>query len=211
MSCAFRETYLFDAMRNLGEMTEYAHDACDADIDNALRCFVISGYADRFGHGDPRVVAGISGTELYIRIMEKCGVLREWPRALIRYKTDEQYWVGYILAMFQWRTGIPFRSIINVIKTEDLYRMYPALHTASDDRAVDSVVELYQKRAIVSRLQEYRKMLGMTQSSLSKSSGVNLRTLQQYEIGDKDIRKASVDKVLALSNVLHCYPEDIIQ
>lgn len=210
MSCAFRETYLADAMRNLGEMTEYAHDACDSDIDNALKCFVISGYADRFGHGDPHVVAGISGTELYIRIMEKCGITRKWPAALIRYETDEHYWIGYIMAMFQWRTGIPYRTIINVIGTDYLYKMYPALHTASDDRAVDTLADLYQKRARASRLQAYRKLAGYTQSALCEASGVNLRTLQQYEIGDKDIRKASADKVLALSNVLHCRPEDIM-
>lgn len=210
MSFAFRETYLADAMHNLGEMTEYAHDACKADVNSVFRCFVISGMADRFGRGDPCVVSGMSGTELYIRIMEKCGIMRKWPNALVRYETDVNYWIGYIMAMFQWRTGIPFRTIINVIGSEDLYKMYPALHTASDDRAVDSIADLYKKRSTESRLQAYRKLAGYTQSSLCEASGVNLRTLQQYEIGDKDIRKASADKVLALSNALHCYPEDII-
>ena len=40
------------------------------------------------------------------------------------------------------------------------------------------------------------------QSELAKASGINLRTLQQYEIGAKDISKASVSTVLALSKVL---------
>ncbi len=210
MSFAYRETYLADAMRNLGEMTEYAHEACRTGINNALRCFVISGLADRFGRGDPSIVSGISGTELYIRVMEKCGIIRKWPDPLIRYETDEHYWVGYIMAMFQWRTGIPYRTIINIIGSEDLYKMYPALHTVSDDRAVDSIADLYQNRSRQSRLQAYRKLAGYTQSSLCETAGVNLRTLQQYEIGSKDIKKASADKVLALSNLLHCYPEDIV-
>ena len=62
MSCAYRQIYLDDAMKNLGEMTEYAHDACGTDLDRTLKYFVISGYADRFGKGDPAVVSGMSGT-----------------------------------------------------------------------------------------------------------------------------------------------------
>ena len=210
MSCAYNELYLFDAMRNLGEMTEYAHDACKVDIDHALKCFVISGLADRFSHGDPRLVAGMSGTELYISIMEKCGSSRPWPKALCRYETDASYWIGYILAMFQWRSGLPFRLIFAYITARDLHAMYPALHTSSDDRAVDSIEELYRERSLTSRLQTYRKLAGLTQAELARASGVNLRTLQQYEIGDKDIRKASADKVISLANVLGCRPEDMV-
>ena len=150
MSYAYDEIYLFDAMRNLGEMTEYAYYACNVYIDYAFRCFVISGFADRFGRGDPRLVSGISGTELYISSMEKCGVSRQWPQALIRYETDEYYWIGYIMAMFQWRTGLSFRLIFNEITAKDLLKMYPALHTASDDRAVDSIEELFRKRSLSS-------------------------------------------------------------
>ncbi|MBO4905101.1 MAG: helix-turn-helix transcriptional regulator [Lachnospiraceae bacterium] len=210
MSYAYNETYLFDAQRNLGEMTEYAHYACDAEIDHVFKCFVISGFADRFGRGDPRVVAGMSGTELYISVMEKCGVSRKWPDALVRYDADAYYWTGYILALFQWRAGLAFRHIFSVIKSEDLFRMFPALHTVSDDRAVDSIEDMYRERTLTSRLQVYRKLAGLTQAGLAEASGVNLRTLQQYEIGDKDIRKASVDKVISLAKVLHCRPEDMV-
>ena len=210
MSCAYNEMYLFDAMRNLGEMTEYAYHACGADIDHAFKCFVISGFADRFGQGDPRVVSGVSGTELYISVMEKCGVTKEWPDALVRYDTDGYYWTGYIMAMFQWRTGLSFRHILNVISSEDLMKMYPALHTASDDRAVDSIEEVFKQRSLVSRLQTYRKLAGLTQAGLAEAAGVNIRTLQQYEIGDKDLRKASADKVISMAKVLHCRPEDMV-
>ena len=142
--------------------------------------------------------------------MEQCGVSKEWPDALVRYDTDGYYWMGYILAMFQWRTGISFRNIFNVISAEDLLKMYPALHTVSDDRAVDSLEELYGQRSLVSRLQIYRKLAGLTQAGLAEASGVNIRTLQQYEIGDKDIRKASADKVISMAKVLHCRPEDMV-
>ena len=49
----------------------------------------------------------------------------------------------------------------------------------------------------------------MSQSELAKEAGINLRTLQQYEIGAKDINKASVSTVLALSRVLKCNVKDL--
>lgn len=182
MIYAYNEMYLNDAMMNLGELTEYAHDACGFDVDKALGMFVISGYADRFGKGDPMAVCGRSGTELFQDLCNKCGIQREWPKAIV----------------------------INVIKTKDLLNMYPALHTASEDKAVEVIMDLYNSRNAINRLQAYRKSLGMTQAELAADSGVNLRTLQQYESGAKSISKASAESVIALATVLHCRVEDLV-
>ena len=210
MNCAYNELYLFDAMRNLGEMTEYAHDACSTDIDRALQYMIISGYAARFQDGDPCVVSGMSGTELYQASAEMCGIHMEtWPEALIRYDTDAVYWVGYILAYYQWSINRSFQNIMNVIKAADLMRMYPALHTASEEHALEVIEELYRSRSEFSRLSEYRRRLGMTQAELAHRSDINLRTLQQYEIGAKDLRKAAAGTVLSLARVLNCAPVDL--
>ena len=211
MSFAYSQLYLTDAMTNLGEMTEYAHYACNTDLDMTLSCFVISGYAGRFQVGDPEVVSGMSGTELYMAIMDKCGMgLNPYPAPLVRYDTDFYYWIGYILAYTQWFSGQAFKSITDAVKTEDFMRMYPALHTASEDRAAEEILKIRRERAMASRLQEYRKRLGFTQAELAEKSGVNLRTLQQYEVGDKDIAKASVGSVIALAKALHVEPESLI-
>ena len=207
---AYNKMYLSDAMMNLGELTEYAHDACGFDVDKALGMFVISGYADRFGKGDPMVVCGRSGTELFQDLCNKCGIQREWPKAIVKYSTEEYYWIGYILAYYQWFCNKSFSNIINVIKTKDLLNMYPALHTASEDKAVEVLMDLYNSRNATNRLQAYRKGLGMTQAELAADSGVNLRTLQQYESGAKSISKASAESVIALATVLHCRVEDLV-
>ena len=211
MSYAYHEYYVQDAMNNLGEMTEYAYYGCNNEVDKALRYFVISGYSDRFQVGDPQVVSGMSGTELYLNVLNKCGITApESVQALTRYDADAYYWVGYITAYYQWKMNLAFRTILSVITAADLLRMYPALHTASEERAVMSIDKLYHERSMISRLQTYRKRIGLTQSELSEASGVNIRTLQQYEIGGKDLNKASASSVFALSNILHCRPEDII-
>ena len=212
MSYAYRQIYLDDAMKNLGEMTEYAHDACGTDLDRTLKYFVISGYADRFGKGDPAIVSGMSGTELYMNMAEKIGIVKKkWPDPLVKYEVGEYYWAGYILAMFQWESGYTFAQILSRITAEDLLRLYPALHTASEERAVEELNCLFRKKSEISRLQEYRKRIGMTQAELSKASGVNLRTLQQYETGAKSVSKASAETVVSLANVLECRPEELIE
>ncbi|MBQ1628813.1 MAG: helix-turn-helix transcriptional regulator, partial [Treponema sp.] len=45
---------------------------------------------------------------------------------------------------------------------------------------------------------------GLTQKELSELSGVNLRTLQQYETGAKDINMASGKSINALALALNC-------
>lgn len=211
MIFAYNQMYLSDAMGNLGEMTEYAHDACHADLDDVFRCFVISGYAGRFQDGDPRVVSGMSGTELYQAVMDRCGFdYASMPDALVRYDTDAYYWVGYIMAYYQWLHAQTFRQIMTLLTADDLLRMYPALHTVSEERAAEELDALIRNKAQMTRLQEYRKRIGLTQAQLAGKSGVNLRTLQQYEVRDKDINKAAAGSVIAMAKVLHCEPEAIL-
>lgn len=62
-----------------------------------------------------------------------------------------------------------------------------------------------------SNLKTCRKLAGLSQKELADLSGVNLRTLQQYECGLKNINKASADKILAMSRILGCQMEDILE
>lgn len=61
-----------------------------------------------------------------------------------------------------------------------------------------------------SRLQDKRKAAGMSQSELAKRSGVNVRLIQHYEQGTKDINKAQVVTVLALADALGCDVREIL-
>ena len=56
-----------------------------------------------------------------------------------------------------------------------------------------------------------RKHAGLTQKELAEKSGVNLRTLQQYELKAKDINKAATTTLLALSKTLGCKIEDLLE
>ncbi len=63
----------------------------------------------------------------------------------------------------------------------------------------------------MSRLQERRKAVGMSQAKLAEAAGVNVRMLQYYEQGAKDINRAEAMTVYKLAKVLNCTVEDLLE
>lgn len=59
-------------------------------------------------------------------------------------------------------------------------------------------------------LRELRKQRKLTQKELAQMSGVNFRSLQDYEQGHKKLASASGDILLRLSTVLGCSAEDLL-
>ena len=60
------------------------------------------------------------------------------------------------------------------------------------------------------KLQEQRKKANISQSQLSKMSGVDLSTLKKYERGARCIDNAKLKILLALAVALDCRLEDIV-
>ena len=58
-------------------------------------------------------------------------------------------------------------------------------------------------------LKELRKAAGLSQAQLAKKSGVDIRTIQAYESGARDMGKAQVDNVIKLADALDVPCEDI--
>lgn len=208
---AYAEDYLDDAMKNLGEAFDYAVNSCGKTADEFMDLFIASGIADYFGNGNPKYVAGKTGTELVMDVIAIAGQQMEFPKPQVEYEFSAEYWAGWILAYFQWRTGRTFRDIRNHFSMQDILKLYPTLHEASEEKFVETLNRRILKEKRETKLQIQRKISGYSQRELSERSGVNLRTLQQYESGAKDIAKASVLTVLNLAKTLGCRVEDIIE
>lgn len=58
-------------------------------------------------------------------------------------------------------------------------------------------------------LKELRKAAGLSQAQLAKKSGVDVRTIQAYESGARDMGKAQVDNVIKLADALGVPCEEI--
>ena len=210
MTRAYSDLYLDDAMINLGEAVEYAVHACGIDADRFISYFVVSGFAERFCEGDPRIISGMSGTELAQKVLDKVGI-ETYADPLDTTPPTPEYWCGWVLALYQWASGRSFGDILSGISMEELLMMYPTLHEASEQKAVRTIDEVILSRRTRTNLQNRRILAGYTQKSLSEESGVNLRTLQQYETGAKDIDKASGETLRALSRALSCRMEDLLE
>ena len=208
---AYPETYLNYAMKNLGEAMQTACEELSLPIDDFGFMFITSGIASQFEKGNPKYVAGKNGREIAFEVYEKTfGEDPSLDSCIIDEFISPEYWVGWILAYYQWYTGHSFHSIQKIYPASELLERYHPLHEADEMKTVDIIDRRFQKQASVNRLQEYRRLLGFSQSELAKRSGVNVRSIQQYEIGAKDIKKASVTTVIALSKALNCDTESLL-
>ncbi|MBQ7727198.1 MAG: helix-turn-helix transcriptional regulator [Clostridia bacterium] len=208
---AYPEEYLNDAMENLGEAFDFAVNACHIEIDEFMDLFVATGFAEAFGKGTPKIVSGLSGTELVMEIIDKSKKSISFPEPQVDYDFSPEYWCGWVIAYYQWKTARSFKDIRNNVSMTEVRKLYQPLHEASEEKFVDTINAIIQRNNHPSKLQEQRKKYGYSQKELSDKSGVNLRTLQQYEVKAKDINKAAVETILSLATVLGCRVEDLLE
>ena len=101
---AYNEIYLDDAMNTLAEVFSYTPDARQADV--LFQRFVMSGIAYQFGKGNPRYLNMPSQALFYEIVGDSMPLI--YPRGMGR---SPQYWCGYVLAYYQWYTGLGFEKI----------------------------------------------------------------------------------------------------
>lgn len=207
----YSENYLDDAMRNLGEALDYAVNDCGMNSDEFMEMFVAGGIAEQFGAGAPKYVAGMSGTELVWEVVASSGQKRELPEARVEYERSPEYWGGWILAYFQWFTGRSFKNILQSLSMEEILRMYPTLHEASEQKFVETANRIIRRKNPQTQLQQLRRAMGYSQRFLAEKSGVSLRMIQQYEQRAKDINKATGKNLLGLAYALGCRVEELME
>lgn len=213
MTRAYNELYLDDAMHNLGDMIEFA--VCDLgfDPDTFFGWFISSGIASKFGNGNPKYVAGMSGFELAEAVLTAINVSYEKRKPSYPEFKGREYWAGWILAYYQWETGKRFKDIVNDgLTLSTVFSMY-ILHEADVSKFSAAANEIIarNKKNRKTKLFEIRKARGMTQQQLSEASGVSLRMIRLYEQRQNDIGKAQACAVISLSKVLGCDVEDLIE
>lgn len=55
-----------------------------------------------------------------------------------------------------------------------------------------------------------RRKCGQTQAGLAKLADVNLRAIQKFESGERDIQSASLAVALRIADALNVHPRDLI-
>ena len=127
---AYYEGYLDDAMDTMGNMMDHALNTCGMNGDDFFYMFLASGTARQFELGNPRYLAGMTGAEIVREIvLREKGIELNEPEEYDLDKSPE-YWCGWILAYYQWRTCRSFRRIRQIVSIEEILWMYPTHHEA---------------------------------------------------------------------------------
>ena len=209
MTHAYDELYLDDAMEALGEAVEYATLFSKIDGQEFLDLFVTCGIAEEFGKGNVKYISGMSGIELARFVIEKSGKKAIEIEELPYIDYPPEYWIGWILAYYQWYTGKAFQSILRRIPYEKIYNLYGVLHEADPSKAVSVFDEMMLNGE--TNLAFYRKSKKLSQSQLAEASGVSARSIQLYEQRQTNINNAQYNHLASLANVLGCEIKDILE
>lgn len=207
---AYDEIYLDDAMETLGNAVEYATLFCEMDGQEFIDLFITSGIAAEFGKGNVKFISGMSGIELARLVLEKCGKKSSDISELPYIDYPAEYWVGWILAYYQWYTGKSFSTICRKIPFQNMMDLYGVLHEADPSKAV-SVFDEIMKSNGETNLARLRKNKGLSQSQLAKAAGVSVRSVQLYEQRQTDINNAQHNHLKSLSKVLGCDIDDLLE
>lgn len=204
---AYSQLYLSKTSRTVGNMLHDAVVEFGMDGDEFLKFFVQSGIATEIEDGNPKYIAGKSGLELFLDVMEITTGKTYDVSFITNYNRSPEYWVGWVLTHYQWYSGRTFKNILDTIPYKEFLGLYDILHEADIEKSYEVFDAHFEQSD--SNLKTVRKNCGLTQEALAKASGVSVSTIRAYEQKSKDINKAQLDIVMRLSKVLKCNITDL--
>ena len=240
MTRAYDELLLDRAESMLGNMLDFVTHDLHMDADEFFELFISTGAADDLGLGDAMMILGMSGVELAYAVLDRSGIGAERVRYRYSTGRAGEFRAGRIIARCQHCMYGSFRDIAGAIRIRDIAADYDsrrselmsslpwnasredreeALHRLNEEFE-DGYCGIIQRQlgarhddsapAPVPSLKMMRLRCRMSQSQLARAADIPVRTLQQYEQGQKDIRKAQTAYIIRLARVLNCEPEDLL-
>lgn len=206
---AYNQLYLAKSSRTVGAMLHNAIYEFNMDGTQFLKRFIQSDVATEIENGNPKYIAGKSGLELFLEVLEKTDGKSFDPELIENYDKSDAYWVGWMMTHYQWYSGRSFKSILDTISFDELLGLYGTLHEADITKSYEVLNEHFLRSE--SKLKRVRKHCGLTQQELANESGVSLNTIRAYERKSKDLNKAQFDIITRLVNALKCEVSDLIE
>lgn len=209
MTHAYSQLYLSKSSRAVGNMLHDAVLEFGMDGTDFLKRFIQSDVASQIENGNPKYIAGKSGLELFLEVMEKT-TGKSYDADLIEsYDRSDVYWVGWVLTHYQWHSGRSFKSILDTIPYNELLGLYGTLHEADIQKSYEVLDAHFTNSE--SKLKAVRKRCGLTQEALAGESEVSLNTIRAYERKSKDLNKAQFDIIMRLAKALKCEVSDLLE
>ena len=207
---AYQKTYLSTVQKRIASTFDFAINALHINGNTFVDYFLSSSICKRIEYGDVFYVIGKSGIELATIIYEEATKKILLTEDIQSLYIGKEYWIGWAVSYYQWHSNRKFEDIFNLVSYNDLANMYYPLHEADISKFCDILDDKF-KEIKETNLKKIRIKYGITQKELAIESGVSLRSIQMYEQKNKDINKASVETVYALSKALGCKIEDLME
>lgn len=139
MMNAYDKNYLEKVQTALGRMLDFAVYDLKLELKDFFDRFIISGIANDFENGDSKTIAGKSGVELAYEVMEKTGENMRDIKPRYTANRSEEYWTGWALAYYQWKTAISFSKIIEYVPINEIKTLYSPYHEMDIRHFVDKM------------------------------------------------------------------------
>lgn len=208
---AYDEVYLDKARNSLGRMLEFAVYDLGFKINVFFDLFITSEVAYRFERGDSNILVGKSGIELAYLVLEQSSVDINKIKPTYEASRSKEYWAGWALAYYQWKTNKSFAKIISQVSILEIVEMYSPYHEMDIRQFVDEIDDVYYNRKMDTNLKLIRNERGLSQRELASLTNIPIRSIQQYEQKQKNINKAQAQYLVTLAKVLCCSVEDLLE
>ena len=205
---AYDRFYLEHARISLGRMLDYAIYDLKYELMEFWEMFIDSPVSKRFECGEVSILVGKSGIELALMVTGKD---KNYAQPFFSVGRSPEYWTGWALAYFQWKSCLSFSQITEFVPINEIRTLYYPYHEMDIRQFCDRILELYKERNHLTNLKRKRLSAGISQSQLARLADIPLRTLQQYEQGQKDINRARSEYLIALSGALCCDPRLLLE
>lgn len=200
--------YTYSTLReNIAVCFDYALRCLKIDKEKFTDYFIGSKAVKEIYNQNPKYIFGLSGVELALSILDEKNVKYEYVE-YYSYDRSKYYWVGDYLSYYVYKNDYKYSDIFSYTSLVQILRMYEKYHEMDVTKFVDRMEEI--RKNMPSKLSLIRKNIGLSQSELSKLSGVSLKSIQAYEQKKKDINKAEVKTVDKLANSLNVEIKDLI-
>lgn len=208
---AYYEEYLDDAQATMGNMFDYAINGCGIDGDDFFHMFLASGVASQFEHGNPKYLSGMSGAEIVRKV-----VLQQKNIELIEpeeYFVDKspEYWAGWILAFYQWRSCLSFTKIYQIVTVKELLLMYPTHHEADEEHFFDSLNLVYKRRHTETYISQKMRCLGLNAKTVEMKTGIPLQLIERLQKDFSAVKQITALELYRLSLIFGCTMEELME
>lgn len=136
LKIGYDEVYLDSSQDILGHCFDWVANTCDDDLAVFAERFADSPVGKLFEQGCPKYIAGVNGAELANAVMESLELPAYGQEPEFWADKSPEYWVGWILAYYQWYRKETFHAILARIPINKFLRLYHLGHEMSEENVV---------------------------------------------------------------------------